>query len=210
VGVVADTLGRGISSQPEPELYMTVEQGPVDWNQHFLVVRTAGDPLAQLPAVRRVVAELDPLQPVYAIQTLDDAFAASTLQHRATTIVLLVFAALAAALAAGGVYAVTAQSVAARRTEIGIRMALGAAGDTVSRMIVAQTLRLLVLGAVIGLAGGIAVGRLASSLLFGTSPTDPVVLAGVTATMILLGAAAGWLPARRASRIDPAVALRDE
>jgi ABC-type antimicrobial peptide transport system permease subunit len=89
-------------------------------------------------------------------------------------------------------------------------MALGAAGDTVSRMIVAQTLRLLVLGAVIGLAGGIAVGRLASSLLFGTSPTDPVVLAGVTATMILLGAAAGWLPARRASRIDPAVALRDE
>ena len=210
VGVVADTLGRGISSQPEPELYMTVEQGPVDWNQHFLVVRTAGDPLAQLPAVRRVVAELDPLQPVYAIQTLDDAFAASTLQHRATTIVLLVFAALAAALAAGGVYAVTAQSVAARRTEIGIRMALGAAGDTVSRMIAAQTLRLLVLGAVIGLAGGIAVGRLASSLLFGTSPTDPVVLAGVTATMILLGAAAGWLPARRASRIDPAVALRDE
>jgi putative ABC transport system permease protein len=210
VGVVADTLGRGISSQPEPELYMTVEQGPMDWNQHFLVVRTAGDPVAQLPAVRRVVAELDPQQPVYAIQTLEDAFAASALQHRATTIVLLVFAALTVVLAAGGVYAVTAQSVAARRTEIGIRMALGAAGDTVSRMIVAQTLRLLVVGAVIGLAGGIAVGRLASSLLFGTSPTDPLVLAGVTATLVLLGAAAGWLPARRASLIDPAVALRDE
>jgi putative ABC transport system permease protein len=77
-------------------------------------------------------------------------------------------------------------------------------------MIVGQTLRLLALGAIIGLAGGIALGRLASSLLFGTSPTDPLVLAGVTASLILLGAAAGWLPARRASRIDPARALRDE
>jgi putative ABC transport system permease protein len=210
VGVVEDTLGRGVTGAPEPELYMTVAQGPVEYNQHFLVIRTAGDPIAQLPAVRRVVAELDPQQPVYAIQTLEDAFAASTLQHRATTTVLIVFAILAAALAAGGVYAVTAQSVAARRTEIGIRMALGAAGRTVSRMIVAQTLRLLVVGAVIGLAGGIALGRLASSLLFGTSPTDPAVLAAVTATLLLLGAAAGWLPARRASRIDPALALRDE
>ena len=210
VGVVGDTLGRGVSSEPEPGLYITVAQGPGEWNQHFLVLRTAGDPTSALPAVRRVVAELDPLQPVYAIQTLEDAFAASILQQRATTLVLLVFAGLAAMLAAGGVYAVTAQSVAARRTEIGIRMALGAAGRTVSRMIVGQTLRLLAIGAVIGLAGGIALGRLASSLLFGTSPTDPLVLASVTASLMLLGAAAGWLPARRASRIDPATALRDE
>jgi putative ABC transport system permease protein len=210
VGVVGDTLGRGVTSEPEPELYVTVEQGPAEWNQHFLVLRTAADPSSQLATVRRVVAELDPEQPVYAIQTLEDAFAASILQQRATAFVLLVFAGLAALLAAGGVYAVTAQSVAARRTEIGIRMALGAAGRTVSRMIVGQTLRLLALGAIIGLAGGIALGRLASSLLFDTSPTDPLVLAGVTASLILLGAAAGWLPARRASRIDPARALRDE
>ena len=210
VGVVGDTLGRGVTSAPEPELYMTVEQGPPEYNQHFLVIRTAGDPTAQLPAVRRVVAELDAQQPVYAIQTLEEAFAASILQQRATALVLLVFAGLAALLAAGGVYAVTAQSVAARRTEIGIRMALGAAGRTVSRMIVSQTLRLLAIGAIIGLAGGIALGRLASSLLFGTSPTDPLVLAGVTTSLILLGAAAGWIPAHRASRIDPAMALRDE
>jgi putative ABC transport system permease protein len=210
VGVVGDTRGRGVTSPPEPELYMTVEQGPVQWNQHFLVIRTAGEPTALLPSVRRVVAELDPQQPIYAIQTLEQAFSASTLQHRAATIVLLVFAGLAALLAAGGVYAVTAQSVAARRTEIGIRMALGAAGSRVSRMIVGQTLRLLAIGAVIGLVGGVAIGRLASSLLFGTSPTDPRILAGVTAALLLFGAVACWLPARRASRIDPAIALRDE
>jgi putative ABC transport system permease protein len=210
VGVVGDTLGRGVTSRPEPELYMTVEQGPPEWNQHFLVIRTAGEPASLLPSVRRVVAALDPQQPVYAIQTLEDAFAASTLQHRAATIVLLVFAVIAAILAAGGVYAVTSQAVTARRTEIGIRMALGAAGGRVSRMIVGQTLQLLAIGAVIGLAGGIAIGRLASSLLFGTSPADPRILAVVTAVLLAFGAAAGWLPARRASRIDPAVALRDE
>jgi putative ABC transport system permease protein len=210
VGIVGDTLGRGLTSRPEAELYMTVEQGPVEWNQHFLVIRTAPEPASLLPAVRRVVSELDPQQPVYGIQTLEDAFAASTLQHRASTIVLLIFAAIAALLAAGGVYAVTSQTVAARRTEIGIRMALGAGGSRVSRMIVGQTLRLLAFGAVIGLAGGIAIGRLASSLLFGTSPADPRILAAVTAMLLAFGAAAGWLPARRASRIDPAVALRDE
>jgi ABC-type antimicrobial peptide transport system permease subunit len=89
-------------------------------------------------------------------------------------------------------------------------MALGAAGGHVARMIVGQTLRLLAIGAVIGLAGGVAIGRLASSLLFGTSPVDVRILAVVTATLLAFGALAGWLPARRAGRIDPAAALRDE
>jgi putative ABC transport system permease protein len=121
-----------------------------------------------------------------------------------------VFAALAVALATAGVYAVMAQSVTARRQEIGIRMALGAASFDVVRMITGQALRLLLIGAALGLAGGVALGRVASSLLVGTSPSDPGVLGVVTALLVATGLVAGWLPARRASRIDPASALRAE
>ena len=135
-----------------------------------------------LPTVRRLIAAIDPEQPVYAISTLEEAFAETTAQHRVSTILLAVFAGLAVVLAALGVYAVMAQSVAARRQEIGIRMALGAASGDVVRMITGQALRLLLVGAGIGLAGGIALGRVASSLLVGTSPSDPMVLGIVTAT----------------------------
>jgi putative ABC transport system permease protein len=117
---------------------------------------------------------------------------------------------LAAVLAALGVYAVMAQSVAARRQEIGVRMALGAASADVVRLIAGQALRLLLIGSALGLAGGIALGRVASSLLVGTSPSDPTVLGAVTALLVTTGLAAGWLPARKASRIDPASALRSE
>ncbi len=210
VGVVGDTRGRGMAAGPEPEIYMTLGQDPDRWNQLFLLVRTAGTPSLMLPTVRRLVASIDREQPVYAIQTLDGAFAATTAQHRISTILLTVFAGLAVVLAALGVYAVMAQSVAARRQEIGIRMALGAASGDVVRMITGQALRLLLVGAGLGLAGGIALGRVASSLLVGTSPSDPAVLGVVTAGLVATGLAAGWLPARRASRIDPASALRAE
>ncbi len=210
VGVVGDTRGRGMAAGPEPEIYMTLEQDPDRWNQLFLLVRTAGDPALMLPTVRRLIAAIDREQPVYGIQTLEDAFAATTAQHRISTILLAVFAGLAVVLAALGVYAVMAQSVAARRQEIGIRMALGAASGDVVRMITGQALRLLLIGAGLGLAGGIALGRVASSLLVGTSPSDPTVLGVVTAMLVATGLAAGWVPARRASRIDPASALRTE
>ena len=189
---------------------MTLEQDPDRWNQLFLLVRTAGNPSLMLPTVRRLIAAIDREQPVYAIRTLEDAFAATTVQHRISTILLAVFAGLAVVLAALGVYAVMAQSVAARRQEIGIRMALGAASGDVVRMITGQALRLLLIGAGLGLAGGVALGRVASSLLVGTSPSDPTVLGVVTAVLVATGLAAGWVPARRASRIDPASALRTE
>jgi putative ABC transport system permease protein len=210
VGVVGDTRGRGMASGPEPEIYMTLEQDPDRWNQLFLLVRTAGNPSLMLPTARRLIAGIDREQPVYAIRTLEDAFAATTVQHRLSTILLAVFAGLAVVLAALGVYAVMAQSVAARRQEIGIRMALGAASGDVVRMITGQALRLLLIGAGLGLAGGVALGRVASSLLVGTSPSDPTVLGVVTAVLVATGLAAGWVPARRASRIDPASALRTE
>ncbi len=210
VGVVGDTRGRGMAAGPEPELYLTLEQDPDRWNQLFLLVRAEGDPRLLLPTVRRLIADIDPQQPVYAIQTLEDAFGASIVQQKISTILLSVFAALAVALATVGVYAVMAQSVTARRQEIGIRMALGAASGDVVRMITGQALRLLLIGAALGLAGGVALGRVASSLLVGTSPSDPGVLGVVTALLVATGLVAGWLPARRASRIDPAAALRAE
>ena len=210
VGVVGDTRGRGMAAGAEPEIYMTIEQDPDKWNQLFLLVRTTGNPSLMLPTVRRLIAAVDPEQPVYAVSTLEEAFAETTAQHRVSTILLAVFAGLAVVLAALGVYAVMAQSVAARRQEIGIRMALGAAAGDVVRMITGQALRLLLIGAGIGLAGGIALGRVASSLLVGTSPSDPMVLGIVTGLLVATGLAAGWVPARRASRIDPASALRTE
>ena len=199
-----------MAAGPEPEFYMTLEQDPDRWNQLFLLVRAEGDPRLLLPTVRRLIADIDPQQPVYAIQTLEDAFGASIVQQKISTILLGVFAALAVALATVGVYAVMAQSVTARRQEIGIRMALGAASGDVVRMITGQALRLLLIGAALGLAGGVALGRVASSLLVGTSPSDPSVLGVVTALLVATGLVAGWLPARRASRIDPASALRAE
>jgi putative ABC transport system permease protein len=210
VGVVGDTRGRGMTADPEPEMYVTLEQDADRWNQLFLLVRTAGEPALMVPTVRRLIAEIDREQPVYAIQTLEEAFAATTLQHRVSTILLGVFAGLAVVLAALGVYAVMAQSVAARRQEIGIRMALGAAKGDVVRMVIGQALRLLLVGAGLGVAGGIALGRIASSLLVGTSSSDPAVLGVVTAALVAIGLAASWVPARRASRIDPASALRTE
>ncbi len=127
---------------------------------------------------------------MYAIRTLEDAFAATTLQHRTATILLVVFAGVAVALAALGVYAVMAQSVAARRQEIGVRMALGAGSADVVRMITGQALRLLLIGASLGVLGGVALGRVASSLLVDTSPSDPFVLAAVTAALV----AKDWRP----------------
>ena len=207
--MVGDTRGRGIAVRPEPEIYVPFEQDRDKWNQlspraHCRLAHTdVADPAA-------IIADMDPEQPVYAISTLDDAFAGTTLQHRSTTILLVMFAGLAVTLAALGVYAVMAQSVAARRQKIGVRLALGAASADVVRLINGQALRLLLVGSALGLAGGQAPGRVASSLLVDTSPSDPTVLGIVTAALVATGLAAGWLPARNASRIGPASALRSE
>ena len=199
-----------MAAGPEPEFYVTLEQDPDRWNQLFLLVRAAGEPRLLLPTVRRLIADIDRNSPSTRFRRSRTPSAPTIVQQKISTILLSVFAALAVALATLGVYAVMAQSVTARRQEIGIRMALGAASGDVVRMITGQALRLLLIGAALGLAGGVALGRVASSLLVGTSPSDPGVLGVVTAVLVATGLVAGWLPARRASRIDPASALRAE
>jgi putative ABC transport system permease protein len=181
---------------------------PEFWNQLFLIVRTDGDPRAMLPAVRGAIASIDRDQPAYAIQTLSEAFTASLFAQHTLMVLLLLFAGLATTLAAIGIYAVMSYAVTMRTQEIGIRMALGAGADTVRAMVVRQVSWLVAIGVTIGLAGALALGRLTSSVLVGTSAADPVALGAVTLLLASVALLAGYLPARRASRIDPIVALR--
>jgi putative ABC transport system permease protein len=156
------------------------------------------------------VASLDPLQPVYSIRTLDGAFAEAVAQRRAAMWLITIFAGMALVLAAVGIYGLMSYMVNERTHEIGIRMALGAVGGDVLGMVVRQTLRLVVLGAVLGLAGALALGRALSSLVFEVKPSDPVTLATVTVLLSLVALAATLVPALRATRVTPLVALRRE
>jgi putative ABC transport system permease protein len=208
VGIVADTRGRGPLREPRAELFVPVRQMPQFWNQLFLIVRTDGEPRAMLPAIRSAIASIDRDQPAYAIQTLSEAFAASLFAQRTLMVLLLLFAGLATVLAAIGIYAVMSYAVTMRTQEIGIRMALGAAAHTVRTMVVRQVLWLVGSGVTLGLAGALALGRLASSVLAGTSAADPITLGAVVLLLGGVALLAGYLPARRASRIDPIVALR--
>jgi putative ABC transport system permease protein len=210
VGVVSDTRNRGVHRAVEPEVFISTTQARGAWNQLYLLVRADGQPDALLPAVRQVVRRLDPDQPIYAIQTLEDAFRESLLQQRVTLALLSVLSVLALALAALGLYGVMSYVVSVRTQEIGIRMSLGASATDVQRLMLRQASVLAGTGAVLGLAGALVAGRGLSRLLVGVSPRDPVTLVGVTLVLAGVALAAAYLPARRASRIDPLEALRAE
>jgi len=211
VGVVGDVRNHGLTESPAPEVFVPVRQQVAGWNnQLFLTIRTKSDPLAMLPAVRRVIATLDPQQPVYLIRTLDDAFGEAVAQRRAAMLLITIFAGVALLLAAIGIYGLMSYMVNERTHEIGIRMALGAAGGDVLSLVVRQTIRLVVIGAAVGLAGAVAMGRALTSLVFQMKPSDPTTLAGVTILLTAVAVAATIVPAVRATRVTPLVALRRE
>jgi putative ABC transport system permease protein len=187
-----------------------VRQMDGDWNQLFLLVRTDGEPAAMLPVIRREIMAIDRDQPAYAIQTLDEAFAADVFAQRSLMTLLGIFAALALTLAAIGIYAVMSFAVAARTQEIGIRIALGAQRQRVVRLVVGQVVQLVVIGIAIGLTGALALGRAVASVLVGTHPDDPATLVSVSILLAAVALLAAYVPARRASRIDPVTALRAE
>ncbi len=210
IGLVGDTHNRGLGTPPQPEIYISSLQADGVWNQLFLMIRTAVEPRSVLPAVRREVQALDPEQPVYAISTLEERFARSQFTRRVSTRMLMLFAGFAVILAAVGIYGVVALAASQRTREIGVRMALGAREAQVRNLMVGQVLVPVGLGALAGLAGSLALGRVLSGLLFQVSPGDPLTLVCVTGVLAAIALVASYLPARRASRLDPVDALRAE
>jgi predicted permease len=215
VGVVKDVHAYGLDAEPVAEFYLPMVQAPsAAWNwidrTMTVAVRTQGSAASLMTPLRRAVAEVDPGLPLYNLGTMQGRLMDSLAQSRFSTMLLTAFGAIALALAAIGVYGVISYGVAQRTQEIGIRMALGARGADVLAMVVRHGAVLAAIGLAVGLAGALVLSRLVASLLFQVSPTDPPTFA--TGTVVLTGVAvlAAALPARRAARTDPMVALRNE
>ena len=212
VGLVRDAKYARLRKRPSPTIYLPYTQA--FWlsshGMHYELRSKQGDPLALLPAVRRAVRQLDPMLPMAEIKTQAEQIASTLTQERAYAWLWGLLAGLAALLAAIGIYGLMAYAVARRTHEIGIRMALGAARGGIAWMVVREVLALAAIGAAGGLAIALAAGRLVASLLFGVRPLDAPTLALATAMMLALAALAGWLPARRAARLDPVATLRCE
>jgi putative ABC transport system permease protein len=208
VGVVRDAKYLNLTEPPRGLYYSPARQQP--GSQLSLVVRTAGDPRAALSPLTEIARSLDPDLPLFQVQTLEDVVRRTLNLQRATASLLGVFGALTLLLAAIGVYGITANSVSLRTREVGIRMALGARARDVSRMFVREGLSLSFIGVAAGLAISTAASRLLTAFLFGLEPTDTMTFAGGSAILCLVAVAASYFPARRAARVDPLVALRDQ
>ena len=209
VGVVGDVRGFALNEPPLPTMYWPVAQIRAT-PALAMVIRTNGDPAALSSAVRGAIAEIDPAQPIYDMQTLDQLVAKSLGQRRFTLTLMLLFGVTALVLSAVGIYGVMAFAVTQRTQEIGIRMALGARAIDVLKLIVGSGMALAGIGVIVGLAGAFAITRLMASLLFGVSPTDVMTFALVSAGLLLVALLACYLPARRATKVDPLIALRYE
>ena len=207
VGVVGDIRHRGLNTQPNPEMYLYDLQEPQD--SMAVMIRTAVDPLTLASVVREQVLAVDKDQPV-GITTMDQIFSDSVGGQRFNMPLLSIFGALALAMAVIGVFGVINYSVAQRTQEIGIRIALGAQRNDILRLVVGQGMVLGLLGVCIGLGGSFALTRLISELLFGVSPTDPATFSAVSVLLTSVALLASYIPARRAMKVDPMVALRCE
>jgi putative ABC transport system permease protein len=205
IGIVGD-VRQFIDSLSKPEIYLPYAQSPS--SQMMIFVRVAGDPVALAASARRAISELAPQYPVYDIEPMTARAAGATAQARLSAALLGLFAATALSLAVVGIYGVMALVVTARTREMGIRMALGADQDSVRRLVVSEGVTLVSVGVILGLAGALACTRLLQKLLFDLAPTDPVTYCAIVALLGVATIAASWVPARRASSVDPVVALR--
>jgi len=209
IGVVDDVHYGGLAEQPRPTVYAPMTQG--DWSPTMAItVRTSADPTTLVPTIRREMAELDNNLPLAGVATMDDLLASSVAQPELEGVLLALFASLALLLATVGIYGVLSYSVTQRTHEIGIRMALGADAEKVLRMVIKDGLRLAAIGLAIGLLLAAATTRVLSSLLFGVRPTDPATFAAVSLLIAIIACLASYIPARRATKVDPMVALRYE
>jgi putative ABC transport system permease protein len=211
VGVVEDTKNAGMDKPAGPELYFQARQVNqfIGSNVSF-VVRGANDSAPLEGSIRGAVRELDPTLPVYNLWSMNEVVSKSMVQPRFLALLLATFSGIALFLAAIGIYGVMAYSVAQRTQEIGVRMALGARPLHVLRLIFKQSLGMLLIGTVIGLAGAFALTRLMRTLLFEITATDPVTYASVIGILTIVALLACYIPARRAAKVDPLIALRYE
>src|SRR5215204_5105330 len=207
VGVVGHVRNEGLEGESRGQYYVPYAQRP-NSPDLFIVVRTDGDPASLAPSVRGAVASVDRDLPVYRVTTMEKMVAESLMERRFSMFLFGVFAALALALAVVGLYGVMSYGVAQRTHEIGLRLALGAQGRDVLRMVVGQGMGLVAVGLGIGLVGAFLLTRLMSSLLYGVSAADPLTYAGITLLLGAVALLASYIPARRATKVDPMVALR--
>jgi predicted permease len=207
IGVVKDVRQNDFIATPKPEMYWSYQQVQ-DFPPNALVIRTNIDPLSLAPSVRSAIWSIDKDQPVSEIRTMDEIVSQAIARQRFSMLLLGIFAAVALLLAAVGIYGVMSYSVAQRTREIGIRIALGAKRADVLKLIVTQGLRLVGLGLAIGLAAGFLLTRAMSSLLFGISATDPFTYLSISTVLLAVAMLASYLPALRATRVDPMLALR--
>ena len=210
VGVVGDVRQLRLSAEAEPEVYLPYSQDPALWPYLSLVVRTASNPSAFVSAVKNAVWASDRDQPIANIRTMEQVLSDCVAQSRVCTALVGLFAALAFALSTVGLYGVISYATGQRVHEIGIRMALGARTRDVQQSVVRQGLALAVSGVVIGLFTAVGLTRFLSSWLYGVRPTDPLTFAAVALLLTLVALGASYLPARRAAKVDPMVALRYE
>ena len=208
VGIVADIKQNSLNDESTPAIYLPFTQEIMPWQT--LVVRTKSDPLSLAALIRHEIAALDPEQPVARVATLDQLLEASTSQPRFRTFLLGSFAGIALLLSAVGIYGVMAYAVSRRTREIGVRMALGARPANILTLIFGESMTLTLLGILLGLVGAYAVTRVLNSLLFDVSSTDPLTFGAVTVLLSCASLLASYIPARRATRVDPIIALRHE
>ncbi|MGH9831458.1 MAG: ABC transporter permease [Blastocatellia bacterium] len=208
IGVVGDARHHTLEIEPEPRAYDLFEQSSS--GSMFIVMRTAGDPSRLANVARRQARELESEAPVYLLATMDELVARSTATRRFSMLLVGGFALIALLLAAVGIYGVLSFAVSERRQEIGIRIALGARRFDILRLVVGQALALTLAGMLIGLAGSLLLTRFMTNLLYGVSPTDPRILLLVAMALTLVALLACYVPARRAMKVDPMIALRCE
>jgi predicted permease len=208
VGVVGDTRDTGLESDPTPTMFLPFAQEFVIAGA--LVVRTKSDPALLQPAIVSAIREISPRQLITGVATLEQIRDEGVAPRRLNALFITSFGTLALVIAMVGIAGVLAFSVSSRTAEIGIRMSIGATAARVRRMILGEGGVLLAVGLAVGAVGALIAARLLRGLLFGVGPNDPVTLGGVAFILAAVGVAACWLPAARAARVDPAVALRAE
>lgn len=207
IGIVGDVRFGTIDSTARPDAFISYGQARI--SRMMVFARTTGDPRAVIGSVREALRRVAPMAPVYDIQSLEDRVARSGAQARLSAVLLSAFAAVALTLALIGIYGVMSFAVAQRRRELGIRMALGAASSSVLRLVLGETARLVGLGLFLGLIAALALTRALRALLYEVTTTDPPTYLGLGLVLCATAFAAGWIPARRAARVDPAGALRN-